>query len=44
MARMTLRLLLDHAAEGDYGVPTINRNNKEQGSRFLRLRTARTRL
>src|SRR6266702_1737795 len=30
MARMTLRQLLDHAAENDYGVPAFNINNMEQ--------------
>jgi fructose-bisphosphate aldolase class II len=31
MARITLRQLLDHAAEHDYGVPSFNINNMEQG-------------
>ena len=31
MARITLRQLLDHAAENDYGVPAFNINNMEQG-------------
>jgi fructose-bisphosphate aldolase, class II len=31
MARITLRQLLDHAAEGGYGVPAFNINNMEQG-------------
>ncbi len=31
MARITLRQLLDHAAEHDYGVPAFNINNMEQG-------------
>jgi fructose-bisphosphate aldolase class II len=31
MARITLRQLLDHAAEHDYGVPAFNLNNMEQG-------------
>jgi fructose-bisphosphate aldolase class II len=31
MARMTLRQLLDHAAEYGYGVPAFNINNMEQG-------------
>ncbi|ASG22084.1 class II fructose-bisphosphate aldolase [Nitrospirillum viridazoti] len=31
MARITLRQLLDHAAERDYGVPAFNINNMEQG-------------
>ncbi|MGL4556882.1 MAG: ketose-bisphosphate aldolase, partial [Afipia sp.] len=30
MARITLRQLLDHAAENDYGVPAFNINNMEQ--------------
>src|SRR3569833_1462614 len=30
MARITLRQLLDHAAENDYGVPAFNFNNMEQ--------------
>ena len=31
MALVTLRQLLDHAAENDYGVPAFNINNMEQG-------------
>jgi fructose-bisphosphate aldolase, class II len=31
MARITLRQLLDHAAEKGYGVPAFNINNMEQG-------------
>ncbi len=31
MARITLRQLLDHAAEYDYGLPAFNINNMEQG-------------
>ena len=31
MARVTLRQLLDHAAEHGYGVPAFNINNMEQG-------------
>ncbi len=31
MARITLRQLLDHAAEFSYGVPAFNINNMEQG-------------
>ena len=31
MARITLRQLLDQAAEHDYGVPAFNINNMEQG-------------
>ena len=30
MARVTLRQLLDHAAEHGYGVPAFNINNMEQ--------------
>ena len=30
MARITLRQLLDHAAERGYGVPAFNINNMEQ--------------
>src|SRR5262245_6726226 len=30
MALISLRQLLDHAAEGDYGVPAFNVNNLEQ--------------
>ena len=35
MARITLRQLLDHAAERDYGVPAFNINNMEQGLAVL---------
>ncbi len=31
MARITLRQLLDHAAENNYGLPAYNINNMEQG-------------
>lgn len=31
MALITLRQLLDHAAEYEYGVPAFNINNMEQG-------------
>src|SRR6202158_5845004 len=31
MARITLRQLVDHAAERGYGVPAFNINNMEQG-------------
>lgn len=31
MARISLRQILDHAAEHDYGVPAFNINNMEQG-------------
>ena len=30
MSLITMRLLLDHAAENDYGVPAFNVNNPEQ--------------
>jgi fructose-bisphosphate aldolase class II len=36
MALITLRQLLDHAAEHDYGVPAFNINNMEQGLAILR--------
>jgi fructose-bisphosphate aldolase class II len=35
MARITLRQLLDHAAENEYGVPAFNINNMEQGLAIL---------
>lgn len=35
MALITLRQLLDHAAENDYGVPAFNINNMEQGLAIL---------
>jgi fructose-bisphosphate aldolase, class II len=35
MARITLRQLLDHAAEYTYGVPAFNINNMEQGLAIL---------
>jgi fructose-bisphosphate aldolase class II len=35
MARITLRQLLDHAAEHDYGLPAYNINNMEQGLAVL---------
>ena len=35
MARVTLRQLLDHAAEQGYGVPAFNINNMEQGLAIL---------
>jgi fructose-bisphosphate aldolase, class II len=35
MARITLRQLLDHAAERDYGLPAFNINNMEQGLAIL---------
>ncbi len=36
MALVTLRQLLDHAAENDYGVPAFNINNMEQGLAIMR--------
>lgn len=36
MALITLRQLLDHAAENDYGVPAFNVNNMEQGLAIMR--------
>ena len=36
MARITLRQLLDHAAEHDYGVPAFNINNMEQALAMVR--------
>ncbi|MEO0671085.1 MAG: class II fructose-bisphosphate aldolase, partial [Pseudomonadota bacterium] len=35
MARITLRQLLDHAAENDYGVPAFNINNMEQANAIM---------
>src|ERR1700744_2204293 len=35
MARITLRQLLDHAAEHDYGVPAFNINNMGQALAIL---------
>ena len=35
MARITLRQLLDHAAEQNYGLPAFNINNMEQGLAIL---------
>ena len=35
MALITLRQLLDHAAEHSYGVPAFNINNMEQGLAFM---------
>jgi fructose-bisphosphate aldolase class II len=35
MARITLRQLLDHAAENDYGVPAFNINNMEQAMAIM---------
>ena len=36
MALITLRQLLDHAAEQGYGVPAFNINNMEQGLAILK--------
>ena len=36
MAKITLRQLLDHAADHDYGVPAFNINNMEQGLAILK--------
>ena len=35
MGLITLRQLLDHAAENEYGVPAFNINNMEQGLAIL---------
>ena len=35
MAKITLRQLLDHAADYGYGVPAFNINNMEQGLAVL---------
>jgi fructose-bisphosphate aldolase (EC 4.1.2.13) len=35
MALITLRQLLDHAADRSYGVPAFNINNMEQGLAIL---------
>lgn len=40
MARITLRQLLDHAAEHGYGVPAFNINNLEQGLAILKAAAA----
>ncbi|MCA8881683.1 MAG: fructose-bisphosphate aldolase class II [Rhodobacteraceae bacterium] len=40
MALITLRQLLDHAAEHGYGVPAFNINNMEQGLAILRAASA----
>ena len=40
MALITLRQLLDHAAENDYGVPAFNLNNMEQGLAIMRAASA----
>lgn len=36
MALITMRQLLDHAAENEYGVPAFNINNMEQGLAIMR--------
>ncbi|OUS05662.1 fructose-1,6-bisphosphate aldolase [Rhodobacterales bacterium 52_120_T64] len=36
MALITLRQLLDHAADNDYGMPAFNINNMEQGLAIMR--------
>jgi fructose-bisphosphate aldolase class II len=41
MALITLRQLLDHAAERGYGVPAFNINNMEQGLAILKAAAAR---
>ena len=40
MARITLRQLLDHAADNDYGVPAFNINNMEQGLAIMEAASA----
>ena len=40
MARITLRQLLDHAAEHSYGVPAFNINHMEQGLAIMEAATA----
>jgi fructose-bisphosphate aldolase class II len=40
MARITLRQLLDHAAERDYAVPAFNINNMEQGLAIMQAAAA----
>ena len=40
MALITLRQLLDHAAEHGYGVPAFNINNMEQGLAILKAAAA----
>ena len=40
MARITLRQLLDHAAEHSYGVPAFNINNMEQGLAIMEAASA----
>ena len=41
MARITLRQLLDHAAEHGYGVPAFNINNMEQGLAIMEAAASR---
>jgi fructose-bisphosphate aldolase, class II len=36
MGKITLRQILDHAAEHDYGIPAFNINNMEQGLAILK--------
>ena len=43
MARITLRQLLDHAAENDYGVPAFNINNMEQALAIMEAASSSTR-
>ena len=43
MARITLRQLLDHAAEHDYGVPAFNINNMEQALAIMEAADSRRR-
>ena len=43
MALITLRQLLDHAAEHGYGVPAFNINNMEQGLAILKAAAGRRR-
>ncbi len=40
MARITMRQLLDHAAENGYGVPAFNINNMEQGLAIMEAASA----
>lgn len=40
MARITLRQLLDHAADNSYGVPAFNINNMEQGLAIMEAASA----
>src|SRR3954466_8732994 len=40
MARITLRQLLDHAAEQEYGVPAFNINNMEQALAIMEAASA----